>query len=143
MEYVVGISLALAVSLLASVVGFERDRAFYPTVMIVIASYYDLFAIIGGSVAALGLELVVFAAFLLVSVIGFKTNLWLVAGALFAHGVFDFSHDRLISNPGVPAWWPGFCLSYDIVAAIYLAWLLSRSTIAVNDRIKKERPGAI
>jgi hypothetical protein len=29
---------------LATVVGFDRERAFYPTVMIVIASYYVLFA---------------------------------------------------------------------------------------------------
>jgi hypothetical protein len=30
----------------------------------------------------------------------------------------------LIQNPGVPAWWPGFCLTYDIAAAGYLAWIL-------------------
>jgi hypothetical protein len=142
MEYIIGILLALAVSLFMSFVGFERDRAFYPTVVIVIASYYDLFAIMGGSVHALSLESAVLAAFILVSVIGFKTNLWLVAGALFAHGIFDFIHDRLISNPGVPGWWPGFCLTYDIVAALYLSSLLSRSTIAAMPT-KAGKSGAI
>jgi hypothetical protein len=137
MEYIVGISLALAVSLLAIFVGFERDRVFYPTAMIVIASYYDLFAIMGGSVHALGLETAVFVGFLALSVIGFKTNLWLVAAALFAHGIFDFVHDQLISNPGVPKWWPGFCLAYDVVAALYLAWLLSRSTITADASAEK------
>jgi hypothetical protein len=38
MEYLVGAGLALAKSVLASGVGFDRDRAFYPTVMFVIAS---------------------------------------------------------------------------------------------------------
>jgi len=38
-EYAVGIILALAVSVFASFVGFDRDRAFYPVIMIVIASY--------------------------------------------------------------------------------------------------------
>jgi hypothetical protein len=33
------IILSLAVAGLATVVGFDRERAFYPTVMIVIASY--------------------------------------------------------------------------------------------------------
>jgi hypothetical protein len=42
-EYVVGILLASAVSLAARFIGFDKGRAFYPTVMVVIASYYRLF----------------------------------------------------------------------------------------------------
>jgi len=38
--------------------------------------------------------------------------------------VVDFIHAHLIPNPGVPAWWPGFCLTHDIAAAGYLAWIL-------------------
>jgi hypothetical protein len=57
-------------------------------------------------------------------VVGFRTSLWLVAAALAAHGLFDLVHARLIINPGVPTWWPPFCLSFDVVAAAYLAWLL-------------------
>jgi hypothetical protein len=124
----------LAVSLSATIVGFDRDRAFYPTLMIVIASYYGLFAVMGGSVQALTMESVVMAGFLLVSILGFKLNLWLLVGALFAHGVFDFVHGHFISNPGVPAWWPMFCLTYDIAAAGYLAWLLSRSKLTAEAR---------
>jgi len=48
MEYMVGVVLALSISGLATVVGFDRDRAFYPTLTIVIASCYGLFAVIGG-----------------------------------------------------------------------------------------------
>jgi hypothetical protein len=50
MPYVVGIVLSIGVALFARSVGFDRDRAFYPTVMIVIASYYVLFAVMSGSV---------------------------------------------------------------------------------------------
>jgi len=132
MEYLVGAGLALAVSALATCVGFDRDRAFYPTLMIVIASYYALFAVMGGSVQALAMESVVIAVFFLVSILGFKRNLWFVAGALFAHGIFDFFHGHLILNPGVPVWWPMFCLTYDITAAAYLAWLLNRSRKTAN-----------
>jgi len=35
----VGALLAVAVGLMATAVGLDRDRAFYPTVTIVIASY--------------------------------------------------------------------------------------------------------
>ena len=102
MEYLIGAGLALAISALATCAGFDHDRAFYPTVLIVIASYYGLFAVMGGSNQALALEFVAFAGFLLASILGFKRNLWIVAGALVAHGIFDIFHGHLISNPGVP-----------------------------------------
>jgi hypothetical protein len=127
MEYGVGAFLALAVSLGASFVGLDRDRAFYPTVTVVVASYYCLFAVMGGTTAALAVESLVAAAFVFVAMLGFRKNLWLVALALGAHGIFDLVHGQLVSNPGVPSWWPAFCLSYDVAAAGYLAWLLSSS----------------
>ena len=126
MEILIGIALALAVSLSATFIGFDKDRAFYPTLMVVIASYYGLFAIMGGSIQALALDSAGVAFFLLLAIAGFKHSLWLVVAALFGHGVFDFAHGHLIANPGVPAWWPGFCLAYDVTAAGYLAWLLLR-----------------
>jgi len=134
MAYLIGAAPALAVSLLARLVGLDRDRAFYPTVTIVIASYYGLFAMMGGSMQALGLESVAMAEFLLIAILGFKLNLWLVVGALCAHGIFDFFHGRLVSNPGVPAWWPQFCLTYDLAAAAFLAWLLRRAKATAKPR---------
>ena len=122
----------MSISLLATFVGFNRDRAFYPTLLIVIASYYGLFAVMGGSIQALGKESIVITEFLLASILGFTFNLWLVVGALFAHRIFDFFHAHFISNPGVPAWWPRFCLAYDITAGGYLAWLLIRSKVPVQ-----------
>ena len=126
MAYLIGACLALAVSGMATVVGLDRDRAFYPTVMAVIASYYALFAVMGGSGHALGVDTAVIAVFLAASLVGFKCSLWLVVAALAAHGIFDAFHHQLIANPGVPGWWPQFCLTYDVVAAGYLAYLLLR-----------------
>ena len=132
MEYLIGVILALAISFFATAVGFDRNRAFYPVIVMVVASYYVLFAVMGGSFQALTIECIVVAGFIFVSVLGFKLNLWFVAGALFAHGVFDFFHRPLISNPGVPVWWPGFCMTYDITAAGYLAWLLGRAKVSAQ-----------
>jgi hypothetical protein len=97
--------------------------------MVVIASYYALFAVIGGSIQVLVIESIVIVAFLGASIAGFKRSLWLVVAALAGHGVFDLVHGHLIENPGVPPWWPHFCLAYDVVAAAYLAWLLLRSKV--------------
>ena len=126
MEYLIGVVLAALVCTFAMLTGFDRDRVFYPTLLIVIATYYILFAVMGSSVQALMIESLVAASFLVFALAGFKKNLWFVAAALAGHGVFDFFHHLFIENPGVPIWWPGFCLAFDILAGGFLAVLLMR-----------------
>jgi hypothetical protein len=126
MEYLIGLILSLAVASFAAVIGFDRERAFYPTVLIVIASYYVLFAAMGASRRTLIIEIVVAGGFLLVAVLGFRRNFWLVVVALIGHGVFDFVHHFLIDNPGVPHWWPGFCLAFDVLLGAFLTVRLIR-----------------
>jgi hypothetical protein len=121
---IVGVLLAVAVGLMATVVGLDRDRAFYPTVLMVIGLLYALFAVMGGSTHALVLDLLAGTVFLALAIAGFRSTLWLVVLGLAGHGLFDLVHGRVIANPGVPAWWPPFCLTYDVTAAIYLAWIL-------------------
>ncbi len=121
---VVGVCLAVAVGLFCTAVGLDRDRALYPTVTIVIAALYALFAVMGASRQTLVLEALAGAVFIAVAVAGFRLSLWLAVVALAGHGMFDLVHGRIIANPGVPVWWPPFCLTYDLAAAGYLAWLL-------------------
>ena len=87
MEYIVGVALALFVCGAASLLGMDRDRVFYPTMLIVVATYYVLFAVIDGGHKVLLSEIVIAAVFTVVAVVGFKRNLWLVAVALAGHGV--------------------------------------------------------
>jgi len=129
MALLIGFALAFVVGVFGTVVSLDRDRAFYPTAMIVIASLYVLFAAMGAPPHTLVTELAVGAVFIGMATWGFKSSLWLVVLALAAHGIFDFFHGALVPNPGVPAWWPEFCLAYDEVAAAYLAWLLVRGRV--------------
>ena len=126
MEYLIGVGLAVVVCVFAGLAGFDRDRVFYPTLAAVIATYYILFAVMGSSTRALALESLIAAAFFALAVAGFKKNLWIIVAALAGHGVFDFFHHLLIHNPGVPVWWPGFCLSFDVLAGGFLTVLLVR-----------------
>jgi hypothetical protein len=137
MPYTVGIVLALLTALLARLAGLDRDRAFYPTALIVVASYYVLFAVMGGSTHALIVESIATTVFAAVAVAGFRSSLWLVAVALAGHGAFDLIHPRLVSNPGVPAWWPAFCLAYDFCIAAVFALLLRARVV----RTRAARPG--
>lgn len=133
MGYGIGSLLALGVSVFARSVGLDRDRAFYPTVLIVVASYYVLFAVMGGTTQALIIEASVMTGFLLVAVAGFKRNLWMVAAALVGHGVFDFFHAGIVTNDGMPEYWPAFCGAYDVGAGGCLALLLKRGKITASN----------
>lgn len=126
MEYFIGLTLAAAVFGFAIVVGLARDRSFYATVLIIVGSYYVLFAAMGASSRTLTIEIVAAVIFLLFAVLGFKRWMWLVAAATIGHGVFDFFHHFLIDNPGVPRWWPGFCMAFDVVFGALLALRLIR-----------------
>jgi hypothetical protein len=129
MPYIIGFVLSAGVAVFARRVGFDRDRAFYPTVLIVIASYYVLFAAMSGSIQTVVLESVLMALFVITAVAGFKGSAWIIVAALAGHGVQDAVHGHIIANAGVPAWWPAWCLAYDVGAAGALAWLLIRADV--------------
>lgn len=122
--FLVGVALAVVVGAFAMYAGFDRERSFYPTVTIVIAILYVLFAVMGGSTQALLVEMLVASAFIVAAVLGFRGSMWIVVGALAAHGLQDFVHGEIIDNPGTPPWWPAFCGAYDVAAAAWLAWRL-------------------
>ena len=126
MEYVIGLTLAGAVALFATVVGLACERSFFATVLIVVGSYYVLFAAMGASSRTLLAEIVVAGIFLLLAVLGFKGSLWVLAVGLIGHGIFDFVHHFLIDNPGVPRWWPGFCMAFDVAFGVLLGVRLIR-----------------
>ena len=128
MAYLIGIALALAVAGFAGLTGLDRERGFYPTVLVVIASYYDLFAVMGGAMPVLGVETLGLVAYAAVAVIGFRTSLWVVVAGMAAHAALDTVHAALIANFGAPAWWPPFCLSFDLTLAVWLGWRLATSS---------------
>ena len=126
MAYIVGIVLALVVAAFARLTGFDRDRAFYPTVVVVVASYYVLLAAVGATAHALLVETLLMSAFAVVAVLGFKRSSWLIVAGLAGHGLFDMLHGFVVTNPGVPEWWPAFCSTFDVGIAGVLAYLIAR-----------------
>lgn len=121
MEFIVGITLALFVCGASAWLGMDRDRVFYPTVLIVVATYYVLFAVIDGRNDVLRSELAIAAAFIALAVVGFKRKLWIAVAAIAGHGVMDLFHHDLVHNTGVPPGWPGFCMAFDVTAAAFVA----------------------
>jgi hypothetical protein len=124
MEYIVGITLALFFCAAAAGLGLDRERAFYPAVVMAVASYYLAFAVADGRGGVMLAEVAIAAVFIVAAVAGFKLNPWIAVVALGGHGVMDAFHDHLVHNTGVPQVWPGFCMSFDLTAAALVAWVM-------------------
>ena len=120
MPIVVGVLLAIAIAAVAKFTRFDEERSFYSTVLVIIASYYVLFAVLGGSGHALVWELVIAVVFSTVAIIGALFLPTLVGTGIIAHGLFDLVHDILIENSGVPTWWPTFCGSLDVLLGLWV-----------------------
>lgn len=132
MEYLVGVLLCVVVVACSAMIGMDRERSFYSTALIVIATYYVLFAAMGATTRTLILEIALAGGFIFFAALGFKGSLWLVAAATVGHGIFDLLRPRFIANPGVPHWWPGFCMAFDVIFGAWLAVrLLQRKNFPV------------
>ena len=87
-----------------------------------------------GSTRIVALESVLMSVFVIAAVAGFKGSAWIVVAGLAGHGVFDAVHGYILENPGVPPWWPAWCLAYDVGAAACLAWIVVRSRTGSDER---------
>jgi hypothetical protein len=121
MEYIVGFILALLVCGGAAGLGMDRERVFYPAVVMAVASYYLAFAVVDGRSVTMLSEGAIAVVFIAGAVAGFKVNPWIAVVALAGHGVMDGFHHRLVHNAGVPEAWPGFCMTFDVTAGAFVA----------------------
>lgn len=128
MAIVIGVVLSAVVACWARLVKFDRDRAFYPTIVVLVASYYVLFAAMSGSLQTVLAESVGLTLFMAAAVVGFRSSPWVVVAALAGHGIFDTFHGHVVHNTGMPEWWPAFCASYDLAAAGWLGLMLRHAS---------------
>jgi hypothetical protein len=123
MPFVVGILLTCGV-FLGERRALVRDRAFYPTLLLVIASYHGLFAAMAALVHALILGAIVMTASVVrhCRVQGECSDDRRGAGGPW---MFDAVHGAVLHNAGVPTSYPAFCVAGDVGAAGCLAWAVN------------------
>lgn len=127
-----GLVIGLSGAGAAHVLGFDRDRSYYPTLMIVIAAIFILFAVMAVPASALLAEGLAATAFIALAIAGHRWSLWFVVVALLGHGVFDVAHAHLIANAAVPSWYPAFCGAADLALSASLAALILRGHLAAD-----------
>ncbi|MDH5445444.1 MAG: hypothetical protein OEY52_07790 [Gammaproteobacteria bacterium] len=124
MEYLIGTALGVFVLILARVTRFDTDRSFYPVILIVIAFYYVLFAVMIEEADVIFYELLASVVFSSVAIIsGMRNLVYVVAAGLILHGVYDLTHNLIFINPGTPSWWQGFCAAFDFVLGVDCLYL--------------------
>ncbi|MEM1127566.1 MAG: hypothetical protein AAGI71_13015 [Bacteroidota bacterium] len=141
-DILIGLGLAAVTVGSARLAGFDRDSAFYPTILAVIALLYVLFGVMDARVGVIVSEGAVALVFVALAVAGFKRSVWWLVAGYAIHGVWDLVHDAVITNNGVPVWWPHFCIAYDGAIAAYLA-LRARKPAAYSPPVQAHpRSGA-
>ncbi|MDH5546998.1 MAG: hypothetical protein OEZ43_15510 [Gammaproteobacteria bacterium] len=123
MEYIAGIITALCVALPAHALRFDKDTSFYPTILIVIALYYVLFAAMSGIAASIVAESMIALLFIGTAAFSKKFPFLAVGLGLIAHGLFDLMHNQFIEISTVPLWWPAYCATVDVLLGLWVLYL--------------------
>lgn len=109
--------------------GMLAERSSIAVLLCAIAVFYPVFAVQAGApVPLIAFHALVFFLFSALALRGFRSGMGLLAGALAAHGLFDLTA-HVAGHPG-PEWWPVFCGSLDLAAAIAIVLLLRQGRIA-------------
>jgi len=130
--FITGVGLAVVLAVFGKLTSYEKDRSFFPTLLIVIASYYLLFAILDGSVSTILIEIAIASFFIVLAIWGSYQFPIIVGAGIALHGIFDFMYGHFYLNNGVPVWWPAFCAGIDIPFGLWVMYS-SYKTRSAND----------
>ena len=129
---VIAAASGAAVGVLAIVLArvLRGERWFYSVGLITLPSLYAAFALRAGEWAVGAREMVYgvpyVVAGLVCTFVGLRRSAVVVAVLWLLHGLYDLVHGQLITNAGVPGWYPIWCCVVDIVTGSYLVWLSRR-----------------
>ena len=106
------------------------QRWLYSIGLLVLPGLYALFALQAGERAVSVKEMLYGIPFLVAGLVfafvSVRHSAVVVGAFWILHGLYDLMHSRLLTNPGVPGWYPVWCCSVDVVIGAYLLWLARR-----------------
>jgi hypothetical protein len=127
-EALVGAAVGVLTIVSARII--RGQRWLYAIGLLTLPSLYAFFALQVGELAV-GVQEMVYGipfvvAGLVFAFVSIRQSAVLVGAFWILHGVYDLMHSRLITNAGVPGWYPVWCFSVDVVIGAYLLWLSRR-----------------
>ena len=106
------------------------ERRLYSLGLLALPGLYAFFALRAGE-PAVGVKEMIYGipfvvAGLVFASVSVRRSAVVVGAFWLLHGLYDLVHSRLITNAGVPGWYPVFCFVVDAVVGAYLLWLSRR-----------------
>ena len=128
MAALIGATVGVLTILLARFI--RGERWVYSVGLLTLPSLYACFALRAGEQAVAVREMIYgipyVVAGLMFTFVGVRQSAIVVGLLWLLHGLYDLVHGRLITNPGVPGWYPIWCCVVDVVIGSYLLWLSRR-----------------
>ena len=118
----VGWGVVVGVAQAATPLGFWwlPPATVYAVGLVVIAAVYVGLAVADGRRHVLAVETAVTTAFVILAAVAVTGTPWLLVAGLLAHGLKDV-WQHLTGFVANARWWPPFCASVDVVAALLVA----------------------
>jgi hypothetical protein len=127
-EALLGVAVGVLTIVSARII--RGQRWLYSLGLLILPSLYAFFALQAGEQAVAVKEMIYgipfVAAGLVFAIVSVRQSAVVVGAFWILHGLYDLTHSRLITNTGVPGWYPVWCFSVDVVIGAYLLWLSRR-----------------
>jgi len=106
------------------------ERWLYALGLLTLPGLYASFALRAGETAVSVKEMIYgvpyVVAGLVFALVSVRQSAVVVGVLWLLHGLYDLVHSQLITNTGVPGWYPIWCFMVDAVVGSYLLWLSRR-----------------
>jgi hypothetical protein len=127
-EALIGAAVGVLTIVLARFI--RGERWLYSLGLLALPGIYAFFALQAGELAVGVKEMIYGVPFvvagLVFALVSVRQSAAVVGVFWLLHGLYDLAHGQLITNTGVPGWYPIFCFVVDIVIGSYLLWLSRR-----------------
>lgn len=127
-EALIGAAVGVLTIVLARII--RGQHWVYSIGLLTLPSLYAFFALRAGEPAVAVNEMIYGIPFvvggLVFAMVSVRYSAVVVGALWILHGLYDLIHSQLITNAGVPDWYPAWCFSVDVVIGAYLLWLSRR-----------------
>ncbi|HEX4825787.1 MAG TPA: hypothetical protein VFV19_15910 [Candidatus Polarisedimenticolaceae bacterium] len=127
-EGLIGAAVGVVTIVVARVI--RGQQWLYSIGLLTLPSLYAMWALRAGEHALAFKELIYGVPFLVAGVafafVSVRFSAVAVGVLWILHGLYDLTHARFFTNPGVPGWYPVWCFAVDLVVGAYVLWLAGR-----------------
>jgi len=127
-EMISGLVVAAGLIFLTVVLNkYFTTRLIAAAILTAIGFIYVGFALKDNTIPFIILEVSMAIVFFFITIIGFTYKSSLLGYGIILHGVWDiFHHNGWFVSTNIPAYWPVFCITIDLIYGVYLLYIFKK-----------------